>query len=70
MKPVTTDAQQQMLPYPCDAKVEVAGKASKTMADQIMTATKEPLARRMGIVARDDTRGVDVALRVQVGLAV
>lgn len=56
--------------YPCEARVAVAGKASKAMADQIMTVTKERLTKRMGIVGPDDMRGIDVALRVQLGLAV
>jgi mRNA interferase MazF len=56
--------------YPCEAKVMIAGKASKAMADQIMTVTKERLAERMGMLAPDDMHGVDFALRVQLGLTV
>ncbi len=56
--------------YPCEARVMVVGTVSKAMADQIMTVTKERLAKRMGQLAHDDMRGVDVALRVQLGLAV
>ena len=56
--------------YPCEARVAVAGKASKAMADQTMTVTKERLTKRMGIVGPDDMRSIDVALRVQLGLAI
>lgn len=55
--------------YPCEARVTVAGKESKAMADQIMTVTKERLAERMGTLAPEDMHGVDFALRVQLGLA-
>lgn len=56
--------------YPCEAKVAIAGKASKAMADQIMTVAKERLTERMGTLASDDMHGVEFALRVQLGLAV
>ncbi len=56
--------------YPCEARVMIDGKASKAMADQIMTVTKERLAERMGMLATDDMHGVDFALRVQLGLTV
>lgn len=54
--------------YPCEAKVAVTGQNSKAMADQIMTVTKERLTERMGEIAPDDMRGVDFAIRVQLGL--
>jgi mRNA interferase MazF len=56
--------------YPCEARVIVAGTESKAMADQIMTVSKERLAKRLGMLAPDDMHGVDIALRVQLGLAV
>jgi mRNA interferase MazF len=56
--------------YPCDAKVSVAGQASKAMADQVTTVTKERLTERMGVLSAADMHGVDFALRVQLGLAV
>jgi mRNA interferase MazF len=56
--------------YPCEAKVTVAGKESKAMADQIMTVAKERLSERMGVLAPDDIRCIDFAIRVQLGLAV
>src|SRR5438093_218895 len=54
--------------YPCEAKVTVAGQESKAMADQIITVTKERLSERIGALAPNDMRGVDFALRIQLGL--
>lgn len=54
--------------YPCEARVLVAGQVSKAMADQIMTVAKERLTERMGSIDQDDLRGVDMAIRIQLGL--
>ncbi len=56
--------------YPCEARVMAGGKESKAMADQIMTVSKERLAKRLGLLSPDEMRGVDMALRIQLGLAV
>jgi mRNA interferase MazF len=55
--------------YPSDARVTVAGKESKAMADQIRTISKERLGKRIGVLSPHDMHGVDFALRVQLGLA-
>jgi mRNA interferase MazF len=55
--------------YPCEAKVMVAGMESKAMADQIMTVSNERLTKRLGILSPHEMRGLDMALRVQLGLA-
>jgi mRNA interferase MazF len=55
--------------YPCEAKVTVDGKESKAMADQIMTVSKERLTERLGLLSPDEMRGVDMAIRIQLGLA-
>ena len=55
--------------YPCEARVTVEGRESKAMAGQIMTVTKERLAERMGALTPDDMRSIDMALRIQLGLA-
>jgi mRNA interferase MazF len=55
--------------YPCEALVNVDGKNSKAMADQIMTVSKERLTKRLGVLSAPDMRGVDVALRIQLALA-
>jgi mRNA interferase MazF len=54
--------------YPCEALVRVAGKQSKAMADQIVTADKRRLTRRVGRLAEADMRGVERAIRVQLAL--
>ena len=55
--------------YPCEAKVTVEGRESKAMADQIMTVSKERLTERLGLLSPDQMRGVDMAIRIKLGLA-
>jgi mRNA interferase MazF len=55
--------------YPCEAMVTVAGRQSKAMADQIMTVSKERVTERIVLLTPDDMRGVDMAVRIQLGLA-
>lgn len=55
--------------YPCEALVSVGGMESKAMADQIMTVSKERLTDRVGLLSSADMHGVDVAIRIQLGLA-
>ena len=55
--------------YPCEARVMVEGKESKAMADQIMTVSKERLTERLGLLSPHEMHGVDIALRIQLGLA-
>ena len=39
------------------------------MADQIITVTKERLTEYLGLLAPDELRALDMALRIQLGLA-
>ena len=55
--------------YPCEAIVRVEGRDSKAMADQIMTVSKERLTERLGLLSPEDMRGVEMAIRIQLGLA-
>jgi mRNA interferase MazF len=55
--------------YPCEARVTADGRESKAMADQIMTVSKERLIERLGVLSPDEMRGVDMAIRIQLGLA-
>lgn len=55
--------------YPCEAKVTVASKEAKAMADQIMTVTKERLTERVRVLSPHELHGVDMAIRIQLGLA-
>src|SRR6204780_5290437 len=55
--------------YPCGARVMVAGAESKAMADQIMTVSKERLTERLGVLSSHEMHAVDMAMRIQLGLA-
>jgi mRNA interferase MazF len=55
--------------YPCEAMVTVESRESKAMADQIMTVSKERLTERLGLLSQHEMRGVDMARRIQLGLA-
>jgi mRNA interferase MazF len=55
--------------YPCEARVTVDGRESKALADQIMTVSKERLTERLGILSPHEMHGVDMAMRIQLGLA-
>lgn len=54
--------------YPGEAKVQVEGRESKAMADQIMTTSKERLRSRMGALSRPDLKAVEDAILVQLGI--
>jgi len=54
--------------YPGEAKVQVEGRESKAMADQIMTASKERLRSRMGALSHPDLKAVEDAILVQLGI--
>jgi mRNA interferase MazF len=55
--------------YPCEARVTADGRESKAMADQIMTVTKERLSKRLGSLSPHEMHSVDIAIRIQLGLA-
>jgi mRNA interferase MazF len=55
--------------YPCEARVVVQGRESKAMADQIMTVSKERLTGCLGVLSPEQMRGIDMAIRIQLGLA-
>ena len=54
--------------YVFEAPVTVKGKPGKAMADQIMTADKQRLKRRIGRVSAPEIVGIERALRIQLGL--
>ena len=54
--------------YPGEARVQVEGRESKAMADQIMTASKERLRSRMGALSPHDLKAVEDAILVQLGI--
>lgn len=54
--------------YPAEAYVSVNGERRKAMADQITTASKRRLQRRLGALAKDDLDAVMRVVRLQLGL--
>jgi len=56
--------------YPCDTTVTMNGAVSKAMADQITTVTKTRLLELVGQLDPHDMERVEMAMRVQLGLAI
>ncbi len=56
--------------YPCEAYVELNGKQSKAMADQLATVGKTRLSNRIGVMSSDDMHRVGEAIIVQLGIEV
>jgi mRNA interferase MazF len=54
--------------YPSEAVVEIGGRRSKAMADQVTTAAKSRLVRPTGRLGPGDMRAVNRALAIQLGL--
>ena len=63
--PLTSNVERL---YPSEAYVVVNGKQHKAMADQIATASRSRLRRKMGRVSDPDLAEVERAIRVQLGL--
>lgn len=55
--------------YPGEALATVAGQNSKAMADQIMAAEKMRLKAKIDSLSNSDMLAVELAIRVQLGLA-
>lgn len=54
--------------YPAEAYVTLEGERRKAMADQITTASKRRLQRRLGMLSADDLGAVVRAVCIQLGL--
>ncbi|HET6764074.1 MAG TPA: type II toxin-antitoxin system PemK/MazF family toxin [Longimicrobiaceae bacterium] len=54
--------------YPSEAYVTMAGERRKAMADQLTTVSKLRLVRQAGVVSPDDLRGIEKAIRLQLGM--
>lgn len=65
--PLTSNTERV---YPGEARVSVAGQSSKAMADQIMTADKARLKSRIAALSKADMNAVELAVRVQLALAI
>ena len=65
--PLTTKAGKL---YPSEAAVTIVGRLNKALAEQLMTASKERLTKKMGQVSREDLRKIERATAVQLGLSI
>ncbi len=54
--------------YPAEATIVVNGARRKAMADQVATASKRRLQRRLGALGKDDLEAVIRVVRLQLGL--
>jgi mRNA interferase MazF len=54
--------------YPCEAYVEIEGKMSKAMADQIATVSKLRLKNKISQISPENMLDVERAIKVQFGL--
>jgi mRNA interferase MazF len=54
--------------YPSEALVSVEGKTSKAAADQLTTAGKLRLTKKIGDLSPEDLRNVEKAIEIQLGL--
>jgi mRNA interferase MazF len=63
--PVTSNIEKL---YVFESAVSVRAKAGKAMADQVTTADKQRLKRRIGRVSVPEMLGIERALRIQLGL--
>jgi mRNA interferase MazF len=66
--PVVPVSSQVSRLYPAEAYVTLNGERRKAMADQITTASKERLMRRLGVLSLDDVEAVARVVCVQLGL--
>ena len=54
--------------YPCEAYVEIDGKISKAMADQLATVSKLRLKTKIGRVSEYDLSNLEQAIKIQLDL--
>lgn len=54
--------------FPCEAYVEVGGKISKAMADQLATISKIRLKTKIGNISAQNMLDVERAIKVQLDL--
>ena len=63
--PLTSNTQRV---YPGEALISVGDRKSKAMADQIMTADKQRLLDRIGMLSLNDMRAVENAILLHLGI--
>ncbi len=54
--------------YVFESRIEVKGAKGKAMADQIMTADKQRLKKRIGKVSPSEMLGIERAIKIQLGI--
>ncbi|MBP9727389.1 MAG: type II toxin-antitoxin system PemK/MazF family toxin [Gammaproteobacteria bacterium] len=54
--------------YPCEACVEIEGRKSKAMADQLVTVSKLRFKTKIGRVSAQHLEDIEGAIKVQFGL--
>jgi mRNA interferase MazF len=60
--PVTSNTTKL---YVFESRIEVKGAQGKAMADQIMTADKQRLKKRIGKVSPSEMLGIERAIKIQ-----
>ena len=63
--PVTSNTTKL---YVFESRIEVKGAQGKAMADQIMTADKQRLKKRIGKVSPSEMLGIERAIKIQLGI--
>ena len=63
--PVTSNTTKL---YVFESRIEVKGAQGKAMADQIMTADKQRLKKRIGKVSPAEMLGLERAIKIQLGI--
>jgi len=63
--PVTSNTSKL---YVFESRSEVKGTQGKAMADQIMTADKQRLKKRIGKVSPSEMLGIERAIKIQLGI--
>lgn len=63
--PLTTSVERL---YPSEAYVMVREKKNKAMADQLTTVSKIRLSNLVGRLSKADLKGIEQAIKVQLGL--
>jgi mRNA interferase MazF len=54
--------------YPGEAPITLNGEQRKAMADQIMTASKQRLKNKLGVLSRADVTAVEAAVLLQLAI--
>ena len=63
--PVTSNTSKL---YVFESRIDVKGAQGKAMADQIMTADKQRLKKRIGKVSPSEMLGIERAIKIQLGI--